>query len=420
MGSDMVVALKEASANRTTLFGVNHYAVPGQRLAVQFVPGATHDAGDVTQTATGAVPQARQTFGVLGVRPVGTSGYLHGVNENRVALGVTRWQSRRASSPLALSGVDLARLGLERSRNAHHAVEVLTDLLEHFGENAEHGCNDHIFLIADATEAFALEASGRYWAMLECTSARAVTEAAMIRQDWRRLAHGLADFAIEKGWWQDDGNKLDFVRTLAERNPTTLCAQKRWGRITMALMQQQGAIDLEFLRRMLAEQDTQNATQFPEPGNTALACNFLVDLHAPELPTLAWLAFGSPRVAVHFPLSPAGSIPPDFSESRPSSSSLQDRVLELEPLAQGSDKDQKRLTAALERLQTKFDLDAEEFLARSRECHLHGRSQQINQLASEMMHHHVVLFDREYRSLLGITNRAAQVSALAEEELFFA
>ena len=70
--------------------------------------------------------------------------------------------------------------------------------------------------IADGSEAYVLETCGRYWALLECGHTRAVTDAALIRQDWHRLAPGLADFVIEKGWWQDDGSKIDFVRTLGE------------------------------------------------------------------------------------------------------------------------------------------------------------------------------------------------------------
>ena len=52
----------------------------------------------------------------------------------------------------------------------------------------------------DATEGFVLETAGHYWALLECRHSRAVTDAAMIRQDWRRLAPGLADCVIERGW----------------------------------------------------------------------------------------------------------------------------------------------------------------------------------------------------------------------------
>src|ERR1700722_5185830 len=169
MGSDMVVALKEASANRTTLFGLNHHAAPGQRLAVQVASGQMHDPGEVTPTCALHVPQARQTVCVLGMQPLGQWGFVHGVNEKRVAIGMTDWQSRLDKGPQALGGSELVRLTLERSHSALHAVEVLTDLLERYEHSPVDGMapasNDHIYLIADGQEAYLLEVCGRFWAL---------------------------------------------------------------------------------------------------------------------------------------------------------------------------------------------------------------------------------------------------------------
>lgn len=420
MGSDMIVALKEASANQTTLLGLNSYADARQSHRVQIVPAMLHDPGDVTRTATAAVPEARQTFAVLGLQPLDTWGFLHGVNENHVAIGVTSWKSRRPCGPGALSGPDLVRLALQRSRGAHHAFEVLTDLLEHYGETPDHGANDHIFLIADRTEGFVLEASGRYWAMLECGSTRAVTDAAMIRQDWRRLAPGLADFAIEKAWWTDDGNKLDFVRCLGEKNEQTTAAQKRWGHASLALAQQHGAIDLYFLRRLLAEQDALCRDLGLLGKSATLACSFLVDLATAEQPIVAWVAFGAAKVAVHFPLCLAGELPVAFAEGLPASPSIQQRVQDLQKLSHGKEKERARLTSALERLQARVDQDAEDFQAKAHECLLHGKPYLIGQRATEMMHQHVELFSKEHHLLMGVEDKAQLLAPVEEEVLFFA
>ena len=414
MGSDLVVALKEASANGTTLFGLNHHTAPAERHALHMVHAQTHPPGAALPIGEVAVPQARHTFAVLGVQPIGQWGFAHGVNEHRVAVGVTGWKSRLTASPGVLGGFDMARLALERGRNAHAAVEVLTDLHE------RHGGADHIYLIADAGEAFVLEACGRSWALLECGHARAVTDAAMIRQDWSRLAPGLATFAIEQGWWRDDGSKIDFVRCLADLAAPTQIAQKRWGRASLALAQQQGAIDLHFLRHMLADHYTANRDGFLFDKGTTLATSFLVDLHKTEQPTVAWVAFGAPKVAVHFPICLAGELPAAFSEGMPAATTIQERTQDLQKLAQGKEKDRSKLTAALERLQTKFDQDAEEFLSKSHESLQHGKSYLIPQLATEMMHQHVELFDKEYRRLFGVEEQAPHRIPETEEVLFFA
>jgi hypothetical protein len=416
MGSDLIVALKEASANRTTLFGVNHHATPSQCYAVQIVPGQMHDAGDMVPIQDHQVPQARQTCSALGLQPAGKWGFVHGVNEHRVAIGVTDWQSRLRDGPPALSGIDLTRLCLERSHSATHAVEILTDLLERHRHSLSEGSapssGDNIFLIADCAEAYVLEACGRYWALLECGHSRAVTDVAMIRQDWRRLAPGLADTVIEKGWWQDDGSKIDVVRSVGETSERSRNAQKRWGRASLALSQQHGAIDLHFLRRMMADHYSTNRDLLFGPKATALANSFLVDLYKAEQPIVAWIAFGSPRVAIHFPICLAGELPAAFGDSP---QSIQLRTLEIEKLAHG--KDLAKVELAVERLQMRFDQDAEDFVLKT---HRHAQPSQWPSLATEMMHHHVEAFEQEYRRLFGIEQMKPQVVHESEEMLFFA
>jgi hypothetical protein len=418
MGSDMVVALKEASANDTTLFGLNHHAASSLRHALHVVSGQMHDPGDVSHASALAVPQARQTYAVLGMQQIGQWGFTHGVNEHRVAIGVTQWQSRLKSGPAALAGPDLVRLALERSRGALNAVEVLTDLLEHHGQSQTGEVNDHIFLIADSNEAFVLETAGRYWALLECGHTRVVTDAAMIRQDWRRLAPGLASFVIEKGWWQDDGSKIDFVRCLGETAEKAVNPHRRWGHASLALAQQQGAIDSHFLRRMLADHFTQNRDILPGGQAMTLASSFLIDLHKTEQPMLAWIAFGTPKVALYFPLCMIGELPAAFTEGIPASpTSIQERTQELQEFTHG--KDRTKLTSTLERLQTKFDQDSDEFLARAQDYSQHGKPYLIGQIATEMMHNHVALFETEYRRLLGVEEQVPHGIPVAEEDVLF-
>ena len=57
MGSDMVVALKEASANGTTLFGLNHHAPPTRRHAIVIGAGQIHhDAGETVSIGNLCLP----------------------------------------------------------------------------------------------------------------------------------------------------------------------------------------------------------------------------------------------------------------------------------------------------------------------------------------------------------------------------
>ena len=83
-------------------------------------------------------------------------------------------------------------------------------------------------------------------------------------------------------------------------------------------------------------------------------------------------------------------------------------------------KDRDRLTFALERLQTKFDQDAEEFELKAQDYAQHGKPHLIGPTATEMMHQHVGLFEKEYRRLFGVEEKLPPKPAVVEEALFYA
>ena len=64
------------------------------------------------------------------------------------------------------------RLGLERSRTASDALDVMTSLLEQYGQGGECFVNEerkgiiyhNSFIITDANEAWILETVARHWA----------------------------------------------------------------------------------------------------------------------------------------------------------------------------------------------------------------------------------------------------------------
>ena len=76
---------------------------------------------------------------------------------------------------------------------------------------------------------------------------------------------------------------------------------------------------------------------------------------------------------------------------------------------------------ALERLQVKFDQDADDLLARATEARRRGDAFPIASCASEMMSHHVAMFRAEFDRLVGTHTRKPQlVPAEQEEVLYFA
>ena len=135
---------------------------------------------------------------------------------------------------------------------------------------------------------------------------------------------------------------------------------------------------------------------------------------------VAWVAYGSPRVALYFPVLLLGNLPSAYGEGRADAPSIQDLTLELETHVRGNDKRLARLEPVLERLQAKFDHDAEAFLTRAREGQRPGSSPALRQQAGDMMQEHVALFERECEAFLGHDSRPMRPPAPAEEMLFYA
>jgi secernin len=391
MGCDMVVAVGPATENRHTLFGTNYHGVAGAGMALRLNPGRAFELGETVQTQVLQLPQARQTFNVLGNQPLNTWGYQHGINEYEVVAACCTWRSKLVCDQPGLTGTDLVRLLLERCRSARQGFDLLTGLVSRHGQcrftegrwtNGEKPGttgNDHIFLLADPTEAYLVEAAGSAWASLECMRVRAVSDVGLIRQDWQRLSAGLAEQAITHGWWPDDGSKLDFHASLSVPSTTgEESALRRWGRATLLLEEQSGHIDSSVLRRLLADHYEETSSELDplaprgslslcrhaSPGQaTATTANFIAELGGgPERPPMAWCAFGPPCVGIYLPLFLDGELPMALGRA--------DEPLNLarrfHQLQTAISRDRERWTQvrhSLALLQARLDQQTEEFCA---------------------------------------------------------
>jgi dipeptidase len=324
----MVLALGSATADGQTVFGFNTDHRPPLDQLLTVVPGREHAAGEAVHTQSLEISEARQTYRVIGSKPVGWWGFSHGVNEHAVVAGGTVVRSLLSSSEPGLTGGDLVRLALERSRTARQAVDCLCTLVERHGQSAGPnakgpGGSVHTFLIADPSEGFAVETAGRHWVYQENQELRAAGNAAVIRQDWDRISRGLAGSAITNGWWPGDGSKLDFAITLSQDPMGQASGMRRWGRATYLLEQQNGHIDAGFLRRVLS--DHYEGTHFevnpaapiegPVPicqhGFSGTAASLIAQLSADSMHLpICWWAFGPPCLSVYFPVFLEGELPP--------------------------------------------------------------------------------------------------------------
>src|SRR5262245_41061848 len=107
MECDMVVAIGRATVDGNTLFGHNS-ALPERHCQVlRRTRGRPFALGETVRTQYVDLPQARQTYTVLGSQPEGRWGYAHGVNEHQVVAGCATLSPRLSGEGPGLLGTDL-------------------------------------------------------------------------------------------------------------------------------------------------------------------------------------------------------------------------------------------------------------------------------------------------------------------------
>lgn len=172
---DSLVALAAVTAAGVTLFAKNSDRPSLEAQDIEWSAPRSERETRVTHIAIEGASGA--TIRSIISRPRWCWGAEHGVNEAGVAIGnhsiYTTLDPR--SFPPALIGMDLVRLGLERAASAVAAVEVMTGLLERYGQG---GTGHDValigkerpywssFLVADPVEAWMVETSGTTWEAL--------------------------------------------------------------------------------------------------------------------------------------------------------------------------------------------------------------------------------------------------------------
>jgi len=158
------------------LFAKNSDRDANEAQFPEWHPAADHPAGSTVQCTHIEIPQVSHTFATLISRPFWMWGAEIGANEHGLVIGNEAVFTDQPYAKTGLTGMDLLRLGLERSRSAREAVETIVTLLEKHGQGG--GCGfehpsftyHNSFIMADPNGAIVLETASSEWATEEVTS----------------------------------------------------------------------------------------------------------------------------------------------------------------------------------------------------------------------------------------------------------
>lgn len=154
-----------------------------------------------------------------------------GSNDRGVVIGNEAvWSGYKSneSDVKRLLGMDLLRLGLERSTSARNAVDVITSLLEKYGQGGPCANDDpgfsyfNSFIVADPSEAYVLETVHDVWAVERVTSGyRNISNVYSIQSKIDFHSENLFEAAKATGKW-DGSSELNFAAVFGSSNDGTV------------------------------------------------------------------------------------------------------------------------------------------------------------------------------------------------------
>uniref|UniRef100_A0A8C5WQY3 Secernin-2 n=1 Tax=Laticauda laticaudata TaxID=8630 RepID=A0A8C5WQY3_LATLA len=259
---DCFVSLPPASFAKEVIFGKNSDRPKDEVQEVVYFPAGCHVKGTKVQCTYIEVNQVEKTHAVILSRPAWLWGAEMGANEHGVCIGNEGvWSQEPVGEDEALLGMDLVRLGLERGSSASEAVQVITALLESYGQGGS--CKEaptpfvyhNTFLLADRTEAWVLETVGRFWVAQRIQEGgRNISNQLTIGTNITNEHMGLRQHAQEQGWWNGQGEfNFTEVFSLIHQPVRMEAAKARYCAGQKLLHQHSGQITAETIMSILSD-----------------------------------------------------------------------------------------------------------------------------------------------------------------------
>jgi secernin len=131
--------------------------------------------------------------------------------------------------------MDLLRLALERAKTARQAVDVITELLERYGQNANASQlfdrrYENSFLLVDPEDAWLLETAGRHWVAKQVEDRTAISNCYSIGTEYDLCSPELESHARSQRWLAPT-EKLNFAKAYTAPAIRQTMATPRWRRL---------------------------------------------------------------------------------------------------------------------------------------------------------------------------------------------
>lgn len=254
---DTLAALGNSTEDGSVIFGKNSDRPSNEVQLITYSSRTKYSKGDDLKATYITIPQVSETAAILLSQPWWMWGAEMGVNEHGVVIGNEAVYTYERLRPSGLLGMDLLRLGLERGKRAKKALDIITNLLEKYGQGGGCAYDDpgwlyhNSFLIADTDEAYVLETADEWWIAEKVKSVRSISNELSIRGRGDIRRKGIIQHAVEKGYCKDDDD-FDFATTFCGSAPSTI-EYSRGGRAAYLLNKHKGEINFEMMMEFLRD-----------------------------------------------------------------------------------------------------------------------------------------------------------------------
>jgi dipeptidase len=220
---DTFVILPEFTNDGSMFFAKNSDREPNEPHFIEKIPAKDYASDCDVKCTYISIPQVNHTHSILLCKPNWIWGAEMGINEFGVVIGNEAVFSKiKADKEPGLIGMDYLRLGLERGKSALEALQVITNLLEEFGQGGNCGLSHpfyyhNSYLIADKSEAWKLETVGKQWVAKKIQGFGSISNSLTIDSEWDLSSEKLIEFAKESGIYKKNGDlNFNFSKTYSD------------------------------------------------------------------------------------------------------------------------------------------------------------------------------------------------------------
>ncbi|HUX98062.1 MAG TPA: C69 family dipeptidase [Candidatus Deferrimicrobium sp.] len=281
---DTIVVLGNSSEDGSVIFGKNSDRDPNEVQAICYIPRATHEDGAEIQCQYISIPQVKETLALILSKPAWLKvGCEMGANECGVVMGNETVFTREPYERIALLGMDLMRIALERARTARQGLTIITNLIETYGQGGVASQKDpnylyhNSFLIADPQDAWVLETANKFWVAQQVHDVASISNGFTIQDKWDLASPGLVEHAIEQGWCESK-SEFNFTNCYSDLSirPVLGCIPRQ-SRTINRLLDKKGQINVSFMMDILRDH---GAAFEQSPFNPAKGTMSSVCMHA--------------------------------------------------------------------------------------------------------------------------------------------